>query len=275
VLALDDVALAHIPEPAATMFAAAMPTAPAITLRQLLQHTGGVFDFGTAAPYRDAIGADPHRVWSATDLLAVAFDHGTPYGPPGEAFHYSDTGYVLLALVLEAHTGLPFAAALRSLVGIDTLGLSHTWLEGKETPPVGAPARVHQYMAATDTFDWDPSFDGYGGGGLASTSRDLAVFIRSLVRGELLLEELTTEMLRCDAETNFGEMGQWSGLGIFASTIDGSRRFGHEGFWGVWMYHYPEHDITVTGVHTDFVFDPAAKSQLLHGAVRLLAGGMP
>lgn len=273
VFALDDQAVPHIPEPAASMLVRAMPDAASITVRQLLNHTSGVYDFGNDDNYRRAIGADPRRNWSAIDLIGVAFDHGAPYSTPGTEFHYSDTGYVLLALILERHTALPFAAALRAESGIDDLGLGCTWLEGKEPAPSSAPVRVHQYLGPTDTYGFDPSFDGYGGGGLVSTGRDLSIFVRALVGSELLSSPITASMLNCSVDTDLGDLGQRMGLGIFESTIDGITRIGHEGFWGTWMYHFPEHDITVGGAHTSIPFDMAAKQRLLNGAVRVLAVG--
>ncbi len=273
VVALDEPALPHIPEPAASMFRRAVPDSAVITVRQLLQHTSGVYDFGNDEHYRRAIGADPAREWSATDLIGIAFEHGSPYGPPGTAFHYSDTGYVLLALLLEQHTGLPLAAALRTTAGIEQLGLADTWLEGKAPAPVGAPLRVHQYLGRADTFGFNPSFDGYGGGGLVSTGHDLALYVRAVARGELLSPESTAAMLDFTAVTDLGDLGQRCGLGIFHSTIDGIERIGHEGFWGTWMYHFPEHDITVAGAHTSIPFDMPAKQRLINGAVHTLTGG--
>ena len=272
-IALDEPALPHIPEPAASMFRRAVPDSTVITVRQLLQHTSGVYDFGNDEHYRRAIGTDPSREWSATDLIGIAFEHGSPYGPPGAAFHYSDTGYVLLALLLEQHTGLPLAAALRTTAGIEQLGLAHTWLEGKEPAPPSTPLRVHQYLGPTDTFGFNPSFDGYGGGGLVSTGRDLATYVRAVANGELLSPESTAAMLDFTAATDLGDVGQRCGLGIFHSTIDGIERIGHEGFWGVWMYHLPEHDITVAGAHTAIPFAMPAKQRLINGAVRVLEEG--
>lgn len=271
-IALEEPALPHVPEPAASMFRRAVPDSTAITVRQLLQHTSGVYDFGNDEHYRRAIGADPTREWSATDLIGVAFEHGSPYGPPGAAFHYSDTGYVLLALLLEQHTGLQLAEALRTTAGIAQLGLAHTWLEGKEPAPDTVPLRVHQYLGNADTFGFNPSFDGYGGGGLVSTAHDLATYVRAVARGELLSPESAAAMLDFTAVTDLGDIGQRCGLGIFHSTIDGVERIGHEGFWGTWMYHFSEYDITVAGAHTSIPFDMPAKQRLINGTVRALTG---
>ncbi|MEI7754859.1 MAG: serine hydrolase domain-containing protein [Actinomycetota bacterium] len=267
---LDDVALPLLPELAAIPFAAAMgEAANEITLRHLLQHTSGLFDFGNAAQYRRLIASEPTKVWTALDLISIAFDHGAPVGRPGGQFHYSDTGYVLLALILERATGMPIASALRDRVGFESLGLHSTWFEGKESMPDGVPPRAHQYMTGADTYHFDPSFDGYGGGGLASTSRDLAAFVGALLGGRIIGSASLAEMLSFSAVTDLGEVGQRCGLGIFESVVNGVRRIGHEGFWGVWMYHYPDHDITVAGAHTGLPYDITSKRELLHIPVSL------
>lgn len=266
---LDGAAAPLLPELVRSRLAAAYPSADLITVRHLLQHTSGVYDFGTDdAHFGARIVADPHKRWSAIDQLDIAFEHGTPYCEPGAEFHYSDTGYVLLGLVLEKATGLPIETAVRRLAGIDSLGLSATWWEGKETAPADAPPRVHQYMGSVDTFDFDGSFDGHGGGGLVSTAADLVHFLQALVGGELLGPALTAEMLDTSAPTDLGDIGQRCGLGIFESTIDGVRRIGHEGYWGVWMYHHPDHGVTSAGLHTALPYDMPAKQRLVNAAVR-------
>lgn len=244
--------------------------AASATLRHLLQHTSGIYDFGTDATYRRTIAQQQQKVWSAEDLIAVALANGRAYCLPGERFHYSDTGYVLLALCLERCTGMPFASALRSVLRFDDLGLASTWLEGKEAAPVNAPRRVHQYVGDADTFGYDPSFDGYGGGGLVSTAADLARFLRALIEGRILGESVLSAMLDCSVATDLGTIGQTHGLGIFRSVVDGRERVGHEGFWGIWMYHFPDEDVTVAGAHTCIPFEPAAKERLLQASATVL-----
>jgi D-alanyl-D-alanine carboxypeptidase len=105
---------------------------------------------------------------------------GKPYGAPGKVFSYSDTGYILLGEILERQTGGSMAAALRNLLGYQRLGLRSTWLETLESAPKGVLDRAHRYEGDHDTYTDDPSYDLYGGGGLASTVRDTALFMRAL-----------------------------------------------------------------------------------------------
>ena len=269
-LRLDDALVSHLPERARSLLVASVGHAATITVEQVLRHTSGLYDFGTDSAYRRTIAREPHKLWTAYDLIGLAFDRGTSVGPAGESFRYSDTGYVLLALVLEHHTGLGIAAAVRDTLDLDALGLRHTWWEGKEPAPADAPPRAHQYLGHDDTFDFDPSFDGYGGGGLVSTAADLARFVREVVTGDVLRPPTRAAMLATTTPTDLGEMGQRCGLGIFASSIDGIERIGHEGFWGIWMYHLPQHDITIAGAHTGLPYDGVAKRALLHGPVHVL-----
>ncbi len=162
--------------------------------------------------------------------------------------------------------------ASRAPLPFEELGLTATWLEGKEPAPATAPPRAHQYLGGDDTFTFDPSFDGYGGGGLVSTAAELAAFVRALVTGDVLSEPSRAAMLDACVPTDLGELGQRCGYGVFESTIDGITRIGHEGFWGVWMYHLPDHDVTVAGAHTGLPYDATAKRTLLHGPVQLLGG---
>jgi D-alanyl-D-alanine carboxypeptidase len=140
-LEIDGAAVLHLPDAVRSLVRAGYPAADGITIRHLLQRTSGVHDFGTDdAHFGAQVVADPHKRWTALDQLDVAFRH-SPYCEPGAEFHYSDTGYVLLGMVLEQVTGVPIETAVRSLAGAAQLGLSATWWEGKEPVPADEPGR--------------------------------------------------------------------------------------------------------------------------------------
>ncbi|HMG30067.1 MAG TPA: serine hydrolase domain-containing protein [Jiangellaceae bacterium] len=126
----------------------------------------------------------------------------------------------------------------------DTNGLEATWLETLEPTPAGVKDRAHQFVGEVDTYAWDPSFDLYGGGGLAATVRDMAVFTRALLTGDVFRKPETLSLM---TETRVAPDQDDYGLGISAIEDAGERGWGHNGFWNTFSYHYPDLDATIAG----------------------------
>jgi D-alanyl-D-alanine carboxypeptidase len=127
-LALDDPAEAHLP--AGLGF-----DTNGATIRQLLAMTSGLPEFTLLDD--PALTADPRREWTPKEILASV---PTDRDPPGTAFLYSSTNYVLLGLVIEETTGTSVAKALRAHVLADP-GLSSLVYQTEERPagPVALP----------------------------------------------------------------------------------------------------------------------------------------
>jgi D-alanyl-D-alanine carboxypeptidase len=81
-----------------------VPNGSAITIRMLLSHTSGIFDYTEDADLFAEILAHPYRQWTPRELIDVATAH-PPLFPPGTSWSYSNTGYILIGLVLEKATG--------------------------------------------------------------------------------------------------------------------------------------------------------------------------
>ncbi|MDP2483951.1 MAG: serine hydrolase domain-containing protein, partial [Candidatus Palauibacterales bacterium] len=137
-LGLDDPVSKHLPAAYIEMLEADGYDLEAMTVRHLLTHTSGVYDYADRERYVEAILADPTHRWTPEEQVALAMEWGNPYGPPGEIYRYSDTGYVLLAQIVESVNGRPLAASMRELLALDSLGLRSTWMETLEDPPPGA-----------------------------------------------------------------------------------------------------------------------------------------
>ncbi|MDX2056586.1 MAG: serine hydrolase domain-containing protein, partial [Gemmatimonadales bacterium] len=163
-------------------------------------------------------------------------------------FHYSDTGYILLGAMIERLTGLTLGAAFRELLRFDRIGLTRTWLETIDPEPWFGGERAHQYLGAIDTRAHDPSFDLYGGGGLAAPVRDMAIFTRALMTGKVFAKPATlATMLERPAGVTAERDYR---MGIYRRVVDGVEGFGHTGFWGTFSFHFPALDLTVAGVVT-------------------------
>ncbi len=229
-----------------------------ITVRHLLTHTSGLFDYGDSEAFGQRIEADLTHRWTRAEQLQGAMDWGRPYGTPGEVYRYADTGYILLGEILERLTDLSLAAALRQLINYDGLGLTSTWLESMEPPPSGAKDRVHQYYGRFDNSHVDPSVDLYGGGGLLSTVGDLARFLRGVFTGgvythaETIDTMLTTIAAKRGGPAAYGEP-QIPGIyrmGVFVTQIDNETVYLHRGFWGTLAVYVPRLDAAIGGAVT-------------------------
>jgi D-alanyl-D-alanine carboxypeptidase len=234
----------------------------AITLRHLLTHTSGIYDFAADA-YGDELTdgftaqvvKDPTRRWTRFEQIRWAVEHGTPYGTPGTVFGYSDTGACLVGEVLERVTGLTMGAALRQLIDYERLGLRTTWQETIEDEPADLPPLSHQYERDMDVAEMDASVDLYGGGGLMSTCGDLARFFRALLRNDVFdrpetlatMTETLADLPRASGTND--ETVSDAAMYLFRSDTADVTWWGHDGYWGTTAYTCPTRDVTIVTSH--------------------------
>lgn len=226
-----------------------------ITVRQLLRHTAGLFDYASTDAYDDRNVADPGHHWTRAEQLQFAVDHGKPVAAPGRRYHYSDTAYILLGEIIERTTGRSLAKAVRELVGFRRLGLDRTYWEQLEPAPAGAAPRAHQYYDDFDNSVLDASHDLYGGGGLVSTVGDLTRFYRALFHGKVVHDRA---LLRAMTKVPRSNRASGAGMGIFRVDVDGETCFEHPGYWGTDALYCPRLDLTIvrtTNQANDTEFD--------------------
>ena len=98
----------------------------AITLRQLLNHTSGIYNYTDDQALNRTLIRNPRRVLTPVELVAVATKHG-PNFDPGKRWSYSNTGYILLGLVIEKATATSLEQELRERI-FEPLALTRTTL---------------------------------------------------------------------------------------------------------------------------------------------------
>jgi D-alanyl-D-alanine carboxypeptidase len=244
-LGLDDPIGRHLPAEHAALLQADGYAVDSITVRHLLTHTSGIFDYATDQRYFEAVFGNPARRWTRTEQVRAAMEWGQPRFSPGAGYHYSDTGYILLGEMIERLTRQPMGQAFRTLLGYDRLGLDETYLESLEPGPAAAADLSHPYFGEMDTFGFDPSLDLYGGGGLVSSAEDLARFYRALLRGEVFRRPSTLQVMITVPPTNGRSPGGPYAMGLQRMTIGGQECWGHTGFWGTAAHHCPGLDVTI------------------------------
>jgi len=229
ILDLAEENLLSIDDPLATWLPD-YPNAANITLRQLLSHTSGVFDYFKHGSYNSAVFGDPSHHWTPAEIL-TRFAH-SPYFAPGAGYHYSNTNFVLLGLVAEQAGGDSVGNQLRSRFW-QPLGLDNTSIQSAGPPPAVA---AKGYLWSTDHFREISDSSGYrptrsaatvawSVGDVVASADDIATWANALYGGDVLDAASLTEML--DWERYPG--GEGYGLGTQTQEWDGRRMFGHTG----------------------------------------------
>jgi D-alanyl-D-alanine carboxypeptidase len=239
-LRLDDTLADLLPAPAAAPLRADGYDLEAMTLRQVLSHTSGLGDHSAGERYAEAIMSNPQQAWTALEQVQRCAEWAEPVGRPGERYVYSDTGYIILGLVIERLTDQDLGVAVRQLLDYRALGLTVTYWEYMEDPPAGAGPRAHQYYGDRDVTDWNASFDLYGGGGIVTDVSELARFMRELLQGRVLHHQATLAAMTGDGTAPYR-------LGLMCMEMGGHLAWGHQGFWNTFAYHVPALDLTVAG----------------------------
>jgi D-alanyl-D-alanine carboxypeptidase len=240
---------------------------PRITPRHLLTHTAGIPDHVYDPEFA--------TVWAATrragepppgpDLLIGLVADDPALFAPGEGWSYSDTGYLILGLVVEAATGRPLFDEVRTRLlqrlGLeDTAPSDHPDLDGlvagwvDPANPFGLPRAT---LDSAGVMHWDPGVEG-AGGGLISTAADLVRWGRALFSGEALGTPYLDDLLRGVPTDSDGD-GVLYGAGV--SIRPGRARgpvFGHAGAIPGYLStlrHYPRSGVTFAlQINTDGPF---------------------
>jgi len=221
-LRLDDPVEAWLP--------GVVPDGDRITVRDLLNHTSGLYD------YRLTLPKPPSqefldlrwRTWTATEQVQRAVAHPPTHEPPGSTFEYSNTNYLVLGMLIEKVTGRPYDKQIERRI-IQPLRLHHTttpgtspWIRGPH-PHGYAPLEDKDGFRLVDFTEMNPTLFG-AGGDLISTARDLHRFFVVLLRGWLLPPHLLEEMKTASVE------GGSYGLGLaWRDTSCGVRVYGNDG----------------------------------------------
>ncbi|GKU78015.1 serine hydrolase [Paenibacillus sp. L3-i20] len=166
-----------------------------VTLKQLLSHTSGVADYfegpvHIGKPILEMIASNPDLLFTPEELIAFTRENQDPIGKPGQQFYYSDTGYILLGLILEAIEGKSYSAILEEKI-FEPLGMIDSYLMFYQDEPVDI---VGVYINGIDYSGKNALSVDWAGGGVVTTMKDLLTFMRALENGDVLSDEVYREM---------------------------------------------------------------------------------
>ncbi|EOP60186.1 D-alanyl-D-alanine carboxypeptidase [Bacillus cereus VDM053] len=198
-----------------------------ITIRQLLNHTSGIAEYTRSKSFNLM---DTKKSYRAEELVKMGSSMPPDFAP-GKSWSYSNTGYVLLGILIETVTGNSYAEDIENRI-IEPLELSNTFLPGNSSVIPGTKhARGYiQLDGASEPKDvtyYNPSM-GSSAGDMISTADDLNKFFSYLLGGKLLKEQQLKQMLTT-VPTGEAELGRY-GLGIYETKLpNGVSIWGHGG----------------------------------------------
>ncbi|TWU14542.1 D-alanyl-D-alanine carboxypeptidase precursor [Symmachiella macrocystis] len=251
---------------------AKLPNGSDITLRHLLTHSSGLTDHVDSVEYANAIvqeaivSGDPDFVFGPERLVSFALNK-EPLFAAGEGYSYTDTGYILVGLIIEKVSGRsyyeevgerflkPLKLTLTSPSNTRKLpGLAPGYLA--KDNPLGLPPK----NAEAGTMHFHPGNE-WTGGGLCSNPRDLARWAMSLYGGKQFEPRWQKELLGSKVPIGKSNKGFY-GLGVFITESELGTVYGHTGWFPGWvssMAYFSKPDIAVAvQVNRDFQASPDA-----------------
>jgi len=202
-----------------------VPNGENITVAHLLGHRSGLFDYiadpRVLEPY---LNGNTAYYWAPLKLVEVANSH-EPLFAPGTTVSYSNTGYVLMGLIIKAATGNTVREELTHRI-FKPLGLHATTFDisGHIAGPHAHGYLVVPGQGLQDVTRVSPSYY-WTAGNIVSTAGDVARFYRALFAGRLLAPDLLQTMQGTGADENGVQMG----LGLFAGPTPCGTAWGHDG----------------------------------------------
>jgi len=194
-----------------------VPNGDNISITHLLNMRSGLFNYSELEEFNRILDEQPGKVWDPQELLKMAFDN-EPYFEPGKGFHYSNTNTVLAGLIIEKLTEKKVSEVYKERI-FSKLGLDHSVMPNPQDASMPKPhSRGYLYgsnvstlesfvlspddqaaaksrkLLPTDVTNTNPSWGWTAGAGIA-TAEDLADYVKVLVGGGLLSEELQAKRI--------------------------------------------------------------------------------
>ncbi|MGG3480678.1 serine hydrolase domain-containing protein [Peribacillus frigoritolerans] len=198
-----------------------------ITIRQIMNHTSGIAEYLRS---KDTDFMDTKKSYTADELVKMGISLPPDFAP-GKGWSYSNTGYVLLGILIEKVTGNSYAEEIENRI-IEPLELSNTFLPGNSSVIPGTKhargyVQPDEASELKDVTYYNPSAAS-SAGDMISTADDLNKFFSFLLDGKLLKKKQLKQMLTTVPTGREGIDGY--GLGIYETKLpNGVSIWGHTG----------------------------------------------
>jgi CubicO group peptidase (beta-lactamase class C family) len=214
-----------------------------ITIRHLLNHTSGLRDWGSVAGI--AGWGRPVRSHTMAHVVDILSRQRALNYPPGDQYSYTNSGFNLLAIIIERVSGMPFAEFEKKNI-FEPLGMTHTSWRDDWTRIV--KGRSVAYTARGSGFAIDnPIENVVGNGGLLTTVGDLLLWNENLNTGAKLGGKYYVDEMHRQGILNNGQQIAYAS-GIQVGTYAGTKSVSHTGStngFRAFLARYPEQQLSV------------------------------
>lgn len=172
-----------------------------ITVKQLITHTSGSADYFdgkvmSGRKFTDIVTSEPDSFWTPIDLLNFTRENQKPNSAPS-IYYYSDTGYILLGLLIEKISGKSFHKNLHEKI-FNPMNMDDSYLMFYSEPEIKDKKAIRKIMFnKIDITNFKSLSCDWSGGGIISTPVDLVKFIKALSSGKLVSKSYLNFMEDC------------------------------------------------------------------------------
>jgi D-alanyl-D-alanine carboxypeptidase len=224
-----------------------------ITIRQLVGHKSGLGNYATDGtpganglpPAFNLVLDNPNQFWSGLETINWHKQNTPSFGLPNEAFYYSDTGYVLLGLIIESISQKAVDVEVYEKI-LQPLGMDRTYYyyHGATRGAISNREPSNAYLDdialnfPAMSIDWT-------GGGLITSTEDLTKFLKAVVKGNFLNSQ-SKALMQTFGKGEFETTEYGLGLErIFNTSNSKFYGLGHGGLTGSMAYYLPAYDAYV------------------------------
>ncbi|MFA6302798.1 MAG: serine hydrolase domain-containing protein [Legionella sp.] len=186
-----------------------------ITIRQLLNNTSGIYDYIDEPHWWEQVMDHPHKIYHPEQLLKIAYQH-KPYFAPNQGWHYSNSNYLILGLVIEKLSNKSIQHALQQL--LDKANLHNSYFMTANYSIEFLQQMVHGYYQDIDNTEINGSW-GSSAAALISTPNQIVLWVQTLFNKailsnqELLMVEQAVSVTTGQPSNDFSKTAY--GLGMF------------------------------------------------------------
>ncbi len=206
-----------------------------ITVRQLLNHTSGLYRYQQKPNYLEVVFSQPNKKWTSSELLETF--QGEPECKPGTCWGESAMDHVLLGMIIEKITGTTISDQFQTRI-FTPLNLKQTFLYPEQNYPAnnmahfwwdnyGSSDPVDVLAGDTAELPMASLFSSvWAAGAMHSTAEDLAIFIKDLFEGKLIRQKYLDKMVEPTYKIN---ENMHYGYSVLIEKINGKTAYWHTG----------------------------------------------